>query len=295
MLARDRRCTTLVLFEVPIDQCFAIRQDPALSFNQQCKFRITGLKTFFGEKDLPLHVRSSSDPTLAYEKLIQPSHIKSESLPVSRRSPTKFHHSLLIKEVLASCETTSSGSSTSDRQTETTTNIYRENRKANSKAIASQQGILPSARNQSFRRNSSVSTARGPHPISKPIVYRDLRGRRLDAPHKPSLHLVDQIEGMRCCNNYHLKRHCPFLKCKHLHNFYDRATGRWRDLTEEETETLRFIARRSPCRNGTSCNDAYCYAGHRCLNHIIKGKKECSFPDSLHFEETAPVNVTWAA
>lgn len=292
MLAFDLRCTALILSDLSIEQCFDIRQDPALNFDQQCKFRITGLKTLFGEENSPLHVRSSSDPTLAYGKLTQPSHIKSESLPVSRRSPIKFDHSVLIKEVLASCETSSSGSSTSDKQTEITTNIYRENRKANSKATALQQGTLPPIGTQPFRRNSSVSTVRRPQYISTPIIPRDVQGRRIDPPLKPSLQLLDQIEGMRICNNYHLKRHCPFQKCKHLHKIPDGTTGRGRDLTDEEMETLRFIARRSPCRYGTLCNDPYCYAGHRCLNHIIKGRKPCSFPDNLHFEEMAPVNVS---
>ena len=168
--------------------------------------------------------------------------------------------------------------------------VYTRNRRCNAESsLAAQSTVL-----RQVRSEGHVSAMLD----SKPTILRDAEGRRIDPALEVHESLMDSIEGGRLCNNFHLKGRCPFKKCKYLHFLRDEKTQQERFLTTEEKETLRCMARRSPCKHGTTCDDPYCYAGHRCANHIKKGDIQCSFPESMHFVVVEPVTsesrmATW--
>lgn len=161
------------------------------------------------------------------------------------------------------------------------TNIYAKNRRTNAESsLAAHSTAL-----RQVKSEGHVSEILD----HKPFILRDAKGRRLDPTLEVSERLVDSIEGGRLCNNFHLKGRCAFKKCKYLHFLRDDTTQEERLLTAEEKETLRAMARRSPCKHGTTCSDPHCYAGHRCANHTEKGGIQCSFPDRMHFVVAEPV------
>jgi len=86
----------------------------------------------------------------------------------------------------------------------------------------------------------------GPTRVSSPPpVTRDARGRRIDPPIPYSATIVEALADRAICNNFHLRAECNFGgNCKLDHS----------DCTEKEVDALRFLARRSKCRNGPSCN-----------------------------------------
>lgn len=161
------------------------------------------------------------------------------------------------------------------------TNIYAKNRRTNAESSLTAHSTAL----RQVKSEGHVSEILD----HKTLILRDAKGRRLDPTLKVSESLVDSIEGGRLCNNFHLKGQCPFRKCKYLHFLRDEKTQEERLLTAEEKETLRSMARRSPCKHGTTCNDPHCYAGHRCPNHTDKSGVQCSFPESMHFVVAEPV------
>lgn len=171
------------------------------------------------------------------------------------------------------------------------TMVYARNRRSNAESsLAAQSTAL-----RLVKSEGHVQDTLDP----KASILRDAKGRRLDPPLEIHESLVESIEGGRLCNNFHLKGRCPFRKCKYLHFLRDEKTQEERLLTAEEKETLRSMARRSPCKHGTTCDDPQCYAGHRCANHIEKVETKCSFPESMHFVVAGPVisekrRLTWA-
>ena len=159
--------------------------------------------------------------------------------------------------------------------------VYARNRRSNAESsLAAQSTVLRQVR----------SEGHVPEILDlETTILRDNRGRRIDPALVVHESLMDSIEGGRLCNNFHLKGRCPFKKCKYLHYLRDEKTQRERLLTTEEKETLRCMARRSPCKHGTACDDPHCYAGHRCVNHTEKGSIQCSFPESMHFVVVGPL------
>ncbi|KAL9128037.1 MAG: hypothetical protein Q9217_003201 [Psora testacea] len=189
---------------------------------------------------------------------------------------------------------------------EATNLVYGENRRANlrdrKEAEARQQrggDLGPPAQGASTGQNVNLRVTREAKPsdqisnagqsqaqqeIPARSIPRDKQGRRLDIPLEYTVSLVDRMEKLHLCNNYHLKGHCTFPKCKHLHMWDGR------ELNAEEKQVLRIIARRSPCKYKNRCQDPECYAGHRCTNHTEKGNHECSFDECLHFENSQPAS-----
>ena len=181
----------------------------------------------------------------------------------------------------------------SEVSVEAARSVYRDNRRVNARALSIHQMEVWNPHLGLWYRQIqpfNVPRRQMTQPPSSNPILRDSQERRLDPPLNASTEIVDQIEQMRLCNNYHLKGECRFPKCKHLHGVPDAHSGLLRDLHASEREALRVVARRSYCRNGTACSDTRCYAGHKCANHITKGHRDCSFPDSMHFEETIPVS-----
>ena len=227
--------------------------------------------------------------------------------------PSKAKKNPSVKSLDFSSKTSSSGTEENDTtNSEAPNSIYNQNRQANLKAIkeaeARQQArgdFEPPGQSaflgkyEAWRQKVGLSSSQTTTlPIksstsgqSQALQYqaaryipRDIQGRRLDLPVQFSALMVDRLEAQRLCNNYHLKGHCAYPKCKHLHLWHGR------ELFDEEKQALRVIARRSPCRAKNGCMDPECYAGHRCPNHIVKGNRICCFDECLHFEDSEPVN-----
>ena len=109
------------------------------------------------------------------------------------------------------------------------------------------------------------------HAAANPLRFDPL-GNRLDERYTTNGTLINRITSLRCCNNHYLRGGCTYPGCKHRHNV---------ELTQEELDTLRFLGRRLRCRNGRSCDDELCYAGHACPN-LKCDASTCGFPRDWH-------------
>ena len=167
--------------------------------------------------------------------------------------------------------------------------VYKANRRANLRSLQNQHKSFSTCTEE--LQTSVGHMKEFQSGKDRRIVPRDKKGRRVDLPLAHLINLVEEMERTHYCNSFHLNGRCSYPKCKHLHMVRDKETRLLRRLDAEETETLRFIARRSPCRNGTACDAVDCWAGHRCINHVKKGRRNCCFPESMHFEYVEPVNL----
>ena len=282
-MVSDERCSSMILSGVSYEECLRMSQLQEFSFNQSTKFKMASFPRTFTTGSQSHHGRSVSDVT-------QPSLARPQRDRCKSRSTPEANMDRLAVEVALALSSTKvadlpSRVVTPPRDKDPSTKLqYRENRRNNARSFVLSQtdGLqLPGLRHN--RQRSSLSTQPG-QLILRPIqIVRDGQGRRLDPPVDVPAASLEKVERLHLCNNYHLKNDCGKAKCKYLHLIPDRGTGSLRGLTPVEKEALRLIARRSFCRNDTSCNDPHCYAGHRCVNHI-KWKQGCSFPISMHFE-----------
>lgn len=169
--------------------------------------------------------------------------------------------------------------------------VFKENRRLNAERYwaGRARGNRSTHEKKPWRQNAPTK-----QESSSNILLRDSKGRRLDPPlNPPSTALVAEVEKARYCNEYHLKGFCKFDRrdCKFRHEAKDER-GAYRKLRLEEKEALRCLARRSFCVKRTSCDDPGCFASHRCPNHNRKpAGGRCSFPASMHFERSEPVNL----
>ena len=167
--------------------------------------------------------------------------------------------------------------------------VFRENRRLNAERYRREDNARSPCQRILWRGDAP----RKPRSSSS-IVPRDSKGRRLDPPlNPPSPGIVTEVEKAKYCNQYHLKEFCQFdrRQCKFRHEARDER-GHFRRLNPEEKEALRCLARRSFCVKRTSCDDPDCFASHRCSNHDKKPEgRRCSFPASMHFEDSEPVNL----
>ncbi|MCJ1372024.1 hypothetical protein MMC20_003245 [Loxospora ochrophaea] len=95
-----------------------------------------------------------------------------------------------------------------------------------------------------------------PQPSSATYaIPRNRYGQRVDPPSQYDKVDVTRVKKLHMCNVHFLRGDCPYGdECTHDH-FY-RAN-------KNEIATLRYIARMTPCRFGTECDDAKCIYGHR--------------------------------
>jgi len=116
---------------------------------------------------------------------------------------------------------------------------------------------------------------------SEAVFARNRVGQRVDPYCKDyDKTEVDRIKRMKLCNVHFLRAECPYDKqCTHIHNY---------ELTADEAETLRLVARMAPCIYGSGCADPRCIYGHRCQaprskTHHAKDTKSCIFGDTCKF------------
>ena len=100
-----------------------------------------------------------------------------------------------------------------------------------------------------------VSPPTTPQPRSPPTIPRNKLGQRIDTLVKTDPSEVKRVQKIKMCNVHYLRNDCRFGKeCTHKHT---------ENPTKGEINCLWSIARGTPCRNGTSCEDPKCIYGHR--------------------------------
>ena len=95
-----------------------------------------------------------------------------------------------------------------------------------------------------------------PPPTPKPAtIPRNKYGQRIDTLTKFDVSETKRVQKIKMCNVHFLRKDCPYGdECTHEHAYKPN---------KNELETLRQIARGTPCKYGTSCDDIKCIYGHR--------------------------------
>jgi hypothetical protein len=132
--------------------------------------------------------------------------------------------------------------------------------------------------------SSSVSSiARGEAPATSK-VFRNRVGQRIDSQLPFDGKIVGPMKARKLCNKYFLAGYCPYNNyCTHDHSA---------KLNAIELQTLRYIARSSPCST-VLCADENCLAGHRCPQdpNCDRGRG-CRWPSDMHNVDTRIVDQT---
>ena len=64
-----------------------------------------------------------------------------------------------------------------------------------------------------------------------------------------------RVQKIKMCNVHFIRRDCPFGDdCTHIHSYKP---------TKNELDILKQVARSTPCRFGTECDEIKCIYGHR--------------------------------
>lgn len=134
--------------------------------------------------------------------------------------------------------------------------------------------VVANTRTQAPASALSVSTS-GTNRAKSGKVIRicfNESNHRLDPIVRYDKQLISQLKAKKLCETFFLSK-CDFLNCKYDHNG---------NLNQEELNTLRYIAKQSPCQS-VYCQRPYCVSGHICP---YDGKcaygKNCKFPASMH-------------
>lgn len=147
----------------------------------------------------------------------------------------------------------------------------------NAKHLKAEANIQPP-----FAGSSSGGTTLQGTPEEEGKIIRNKEGKRIDPHLKIPDNVVVHVKGRRpkLCNNFHLRGTCTYGNtCGYTHGY----------LSGVDKIILQEIAREQPCRNGPTCSDPACYAGHRCLRRQKCGNA-CRFPKDMHFKDTKVVN-----
>ncbi len=122
---------------------------------------------------------------------------------------------------------------------------------------------------------ASAPPTPNPPPATVPGIPRNRYGQRVDAQLQYDKSEVNRVKKIHMCNVHYLRRDCPYgVECTHDHGYKP---------SKNELTTLKYIARMTPCRFGTECDDLSCIYGHRCpLSR--PGFKDCHFGENCRFE-----------
>lgn len=133
-----------------------------------------------------------------------------------------------------------------------------------------------------------------------PSVHRNKQGQRVDMAMEYDRSEVQRIKKLKSCNQHYIGNGCCHYnagkanKCPHHHHL---------TFTPAELNTLRVVARETPCKRGHECDDPKCIYGHQCpfpvaVEGSMRGSglclngESCRFPASMHGMDTAPLKVT---
>lgn len=88
-----------------------------------------------------------------------------------------------------------------------------------------------------------------------PTVPRNKHGQRIDPLIKVDMTDYKRVQSIKMCNVHYIRKDCSYGdRCTHDHQYKP---------TKNELGILRQIARSTPCRFGTDCDDLKCIYGHR--------------------------------
>ncbi|KAL1302383.1 hypothetical protein AAFC00_002786 [Neodothiora populina] len=106
---------------------------------------------------------------------------------------------------------------------------------------------------------------------------------------------VNRIRTLKLCNAHYLRHGCahPDEACVHEHGY---------KCTKSEIETLKLIARMSPCIHGPECGDESCIHGHNCpfpgntdsnkRGKVCSNGSSCRFPANMHGQDITAVRTS---
>ena len=97
-----------------------------------------------------------------------------------------------------------------------------------------------------------------PPPSSQPqppTIPRNKYGQRIDPLLKMDPTEFKRVQKIKMCNVHFIRRDCPFGDdCTHVHSYKP---------SKSELDILKQVARSTPCRFGTDCDEMKCIYGHR--------------------------------
>jgi len=143
-------------------------------------------------------------------------------------------------------------------------------------AAMTAQPFVPSAGEQRSRSSTPApKSTPPPTKVTTSSVSRNRNGERVDTvdgsiPYQE----LQRIKKMKLCNVFYLqgKNSCDG-SCNHSHTY---------PLKTYEKNTLKEVARMTPCHNRLECDDSGCIYGHRCPQSK-PGKKDCYYKDECRF------------
>nr|POF14087.1 hypothetical protein CFP56_03111 [Quercus suber] len=131
------------------------------------------------------------------------------------------------------------------------------------------------------------------------VVRRNRKGQRIDEPIAHDSSDIPALRKVKWCNQHFIGVGCCHLKagkidkCPHTHEGH---------LTNRQKNALRVIARETPCKRGTTCDDRNCIYGHRCpfpramegsmRGLACLGGEHCRFSLDMHGLDNVPVAMT---
>jgi hypothetical protein len=122
---------------------------------------------------------------------------------------------------------------------------------------------------------SLLKTRNSLPPVSR--IAQNSKGQRVDIPLRVSHADVANVKTKKYCNSYHLNGECHYEGCAHTHG--TRLVGK-------PLETLRHIARMSPCPYGLQCDYEDCTMGHKCTKVPCTLGTKCWFSAEMHGVDT---------
>ena len=119
----------------------------------------------------------------------------------------------------------------------------------------------PTASSWATTANSMPAHLASPPPTPQPtpptnkVIPRNRWGQRVDPMMTYDKLEVQRVKKIKMCNVHFLRKDCPYGDhCTHDHSYAPN---------KNELQTLRYIARMTPCRFGSDCDDILCIYGHR--------------------------------
>lgn len=124
----------------------------------------------------------------------------------------------------------------------------------------------PSAGSWATTAVSNTSRLASPPPTPQPTsnasmgIPRNRYGQRVDPIIKFDQSDVKRVKDLHMCNVHFLREDCPYGKdCTHDHSYRPN---------KNELQTLKYVARLTPCRFGSDCDEIKCIYGHRSVKSL---------------------------
>lgn len=87
------------------------------------------------------------------------------------------------------------------------------------------------------------------------VIPRNRHGQRVDPPSNYDKIEVKRVQKLKMCMVHYLREDCLYGdSCIHRHDYKPN---------KNEMQTLRYVARMTPCKFGSPCDDFKCIYGHR--------------------------------